>query len=415
MKTEVGSVSIPPLEPELRLPVDAGLPGLSSLFDNEWVWRAFCDHFGEPEEAPRRIRALHLTYEPGVRALVGYAAEWRWDEWIVDGQFAVELAAGKPARLFRYPDDPHLPGLPKASSAADAHQLLAKHASISPYRVRTELVRYRHGTRAVLRHIATWRQARMGKMTFFARVMPPKRVERLLAAAEVAAHSDFLLPRIAGCWAEGGVVWLTGVPGGTVRKAIRHGSPPDPDQVLDGLSPLWLTPMGQGLGRPLDVLGGFKMTERILSQVLESERAREILQRAVAELRPFAEGWRPLATAHNDFYDDQLLVTPTGELALVDFEEAGPGDPVIDIGNMLAHLHWMARFGSDGDAYETYRSRMRAAALARFAWDPRELDTREAFALFRLAAGPVRQLQRDWEQRLEAALGLAAEVLGLSV
>ena len=52
----------------------------------------------------------------------------------------------------------------------------------------------------------------------------------------------------------------------------------------------------------------------------------------------FAAAWRPTALAHNDFYDDQMLLMPAGNLALVDFEETGPGDP------MLAHLRWMAGF-----------------------------------------------------------------------
>ena len=39
-------------------------------------------------------------------------------------------------------------------------------------------------------------------------------------------------------------------------------------------------------------------------------------------------------------YDDQLILTPERELALVDYEEVGPGDPMLDVGNFLAHLSW---------------------------------------------------------------------------
>ena len=56
-------------------------------------------------------------------------------------------------------------------------------------------------------------------------------------------------------------------------------------------------------------------------------------------LSPFVDAWQPTALAHNDFYDDQMLFTPdTGRLALVDFEETAPGDPLLDVGVMLAHL-----------------------------------------------------------------------------
>ena len=35
----------------------------------------------------------------------------------------------------------------------------------------------------------------------------------------------------------------------------------------------------------------------------------------------------------------------TASAALVDFEEAGPGDPMLDVGNFIAHLCWRSRFG----------------------------------------------------------------------
>ena len=68
--------STPTLEPITTLPVDDGLPGLPSLFDDEWVWNAFCTNFGEPGETPRRIRPRQIRYQPGKRALVSYVVEW---------------------------------------------------------------------------------------------------------------------------------------------------------------------------------------------------------------------------------------------------------------------------------------------------------------------------------------------------
>jgi thiamine kinase-like enzyme len=115
--------------------------------------------------------------------------------------------------------------------------------------------------------------------------------------------------------------------------------------------------------------------------------------------------------AHNDFYDDQVLVTPDRHLVLVDFEEIGPGDPLFDVGNMLAHLRWMARFGITPEAYNSYYYRMRSAALERFGWDAQELDMREALAIFRLCANPFRRVQRSWPTAIDAGLSLVAEVL----
>jgi hypothetical protein len=392
----------------VTLPADEALPGLGDLFDSAWVWHAFCAQFGTPEEIPQQIRPRHLHYQPGARAVVSYVAERQWDRWVAEDEFAIELVAGKPPRLFRYPDDPYLPGLSPAASAVDAHQLILKHLSIHPHRLYVEAVRYRPGARAVLRHRAIWRRA--ASLSFFVRVMPPARVSRLLAAAELAAHSSFVLPRLAGWWTEGGVVWLASIPGETVRTLIREGKPPDPNLILDCLSQLWSTPVPPDAGHPLDLAAGIRWTQRLLSNVLQDEGARQALQRVTDALGPFAEEWRPSALAHNDFYDAQVLLMPTGRLALVDFEETGPGDPLLDVGNLLAHLRWSARFGAP-EACEAYRRHLRSAALDRFGWEERALVLREASALFRVCSNPIRHLQHNWPQTIKSGLALVAEVL----
>ena len=395
----------------MALPMDERLPGLDRAFDSGWVWQAFCAKFGVPEEMPQRLRPRHLLYQPGARAVVSYVAERRWDHWIAEDEFAVELLAGKPERLFRYPHDPYLPGLSRAASAFDAHELLPRYVPLHPERLLVEAVRYRAATRAVLRYTAYGRQASHNNVTLFARVLPPARVPRLLAAAELAQRSGFGLPRLLGCWPEGGVLWLAGVPGKTVRTLIREGIPPDPDLILDGLADLWSVPVGTDARRSPHVAVDFRYTRDLLSQVLQEGEARQALRRAADALRPFVEAWRPCSLAHNDFYDDQLLLTPAGRLILADFEETGPGDPLLDVGNLLAHLRWMARFGIAAEACDAYRHGFRAAALGRFGWQERALALREAFALFRLASNPLRRLQRDWPRAVRTGLDLVIEAL----
>lgn len=402
---------IPPLEPQVTFPADEGLPELDCLFDNHWVWHAFCTQLGEPEEAPQRIRTLQFSYWPGSGAIVSYAAEWEWGQWVVEDQFAIELVRGQSEKLFHYPDDPYLPGLRLAASAVDAPELLARHAALSPYRLRVESIRYRPATRAVLRHITSWRQSRLGKVTLFVRVMPPKRVQHLLTAAELAEQSGFVIPRFVGSWEEGGVVWMTRIPGATLRTMIRKGKPPEPHRVLDGLEKLWSAPIESNRGHPLDLLSGYQMTARLLSRLSQGDEARRMLQQATDVLGPFSKAWQPSTLAHNDFYDDQMLVTPDGAIALVDFEETGPGDPLFDVGNMLAHMRWMAWFGNATEARDSYRHRMRSAALDRFGWQPQDLAIREASALFRLSAWPIQQLRDNWAKSVETGLELVIQAL----
>ena len=130
------SLAAPLLKPEVApLPHDEGLPGLRQLFEGEWVWEAFCSHFGLPEEVPERLRLTQLLYWPGTQAVASYVAERQWERWVVEDQFAIELVAGEPERLFRYPDDPYLPGLPRVASALEAQQLLPKYVRLHPRRL----------------------------------------------------------------------------------------------------------------------------------------------------------------------------------------------------------------------------------------------------------------------------------------
>ncbi len=401
-------LTAPSLFPPVALPEDRGLPEFSRLFDGEWVWRAYCSRFGRPEARPQRLRLRQLSYNPGRRAIVTGVAEWPLDEFITQEPFAIELARDRPARLFRYPEDPYLPGLTHAAAAVAAARLLDRYVFAAPVqRVRVRVVRYRPSGHAVLRY-------RLGRVRFYVRVMRPERVSRLLAAADLVAQSGFVLPRLAGSWPEGGVVWLSEIPGTNVRRLIRTGHPLDPEPILEHLARLWDTPAAANRHRPFNLLGAYRRARRVFRQVLrDQDGPRRTLKQATTALDPFVTSWQPSGVAHNDFYDDQLICLPDGRLALVDFEEAGLGDPLLDVGNFLAHLRWSAHFGRESEAQASgaYHRRLRAAALARFGWEARALNLREAVCIFRVCTNPIRHLAPDWPHRLEMGLSLVNDLL----
>ena len=401
-------LTAPPLFPEVSLPEDRGLPEFSRLFDGEWVWRAYCSRLGQPETWPQRLRLRQLSYNPGRRAIATCVAEWLRDEFVTQDQFAIELARDRPARLFRYPEDPYLPGLTHAASAVAASRLLDKYILAAPvHRLRVRVVRYRPGGHAVLRH-------RLGRVRFYVRVMRPERVSRLMAAAELVAQSGFALPRLAGCWDEGGVVWLSEIPGTNVRRLIRQGHALDPEPILENLARLWDIPHAPDEHRPFSLRGAYRRARRVFRQVLQDrDGPRQTLKQATTALDPFVKSWQPSGVAHNDFYDDQMIRLPDGRLALVDFEEAGLGDPLLDVGNFLAHMRWSAHFGRESEAQASadYHRRLRSAALARFGWEARALNLREAVCIFRVCTNPIRHLAPDWPRRLEVGLSLVNEVL----
>ena len=403
-----GTLTAIPLHPQFDFDDDA-LDEVSRLFDGDWVWREFRARYGERHGAPHRIRVRQFSHDPGRRALVSYAAEWPADDFIPEEHFAFEVRRNRDISAYRYPEDPHLPGLIEAASVENALRLVNRHVLTVPARrVRVDMVRYRPGNRAVLRH-------RFSRFGFYVRVMRPSALEPFPKAARLVQRSGFVAPRIAGCWEAGGVVWLSEIPGRNLRTYIRRDKRPPAKTLLDGLETLWNVPLGTEYTSPFNLEGAYRRAKRAFTKALDDGGdARDILNDAVRSLDPFVRSWEPTHTAHNDFYDDQMLILPDGRIALVDFEEAGPGDPLMDVGNFLAHLRWTAHFGRerDAEAKSAYHAIFRDAALERMGWDEQELAMREAVCLFRVCTNAIRHPRPDWRNRLVDGLSLVNRVIG---
>ena len=392
----------------VHFPEDRGLADLPKLFDTEWVWERYRRQFGTQVPAPKRLRLGLVSQSIGKRALVSYTVEWSPDDYLPPEHVTLRVERDSPIELYRYPDDPYLPGLQMAADPESAHQLVSRHVLAFPgRRLRVERIRYRPGSRAVLRH-------RVGRVKLYARVMRPTAVPVYFKAGELADQSGFVLPRVAGHWEEGATIWLSEIPGRNMRRQIRKGHTPDPTLLLEGLERLWNTPPSTGV-RPFNLPGLYHRAKRSIRNALKGERQTlETLAQSTRQLDAFIKTWRPSTVAHNDFYDDQMLVLPDGRIALVDFEETGAGDPLLDIGNFLAHLKWMFLFKRRGesDASGTYHTTLREATLERFSWTPRDLDLREAVCLFRVCTNAIRRPKPDWRERLEKGLRLVNTTLG---
>ena len=405
------TVSAPVASTYQRLgsPSDSESADLDELLDAGWAWRAYCQEFGEHEFEPHEVTVVQFNHTPGRRATVLYEAEWPLDVYIPSEQFTLRKEPGEPAQIFRFPEDPDLPGLASAVFPETAHELIKGHVlALPPRRMRVDVVRYRPGNHAVLRH-------RMGKARFYARVMRPAAIPNLLQAAELVAGSSFVVPRIAGHWHDGGVIWTSEIPGENLRERIRAGGRPDPEVILGGLESLWAVPLQSGYDVPFNLAWRYQDAKRTIDHAThDHDGAHQAFSTAIAALDPFMQLWTPLSTAHNDFYDDQLLVLPDDRMVLVDFEEAGGGDPMLDVGNFLAHLNWGSRLGSQkrAGARAEYHGIFKDAALRRFRWDERDLDLREAICLFRLCTTPIRRPQETGLQRLEDGLALVNETIG---
>lgn len=390
------------------LPDDPALPQLPTLFDSEWVCQAFLEQLPESYGEPDRIRIHHFIHSIGRRALVSYEVSWPQERYLRPEYFVAKTTGRGPVELARYPEDSRLPGLVEAAEPDSVIKLANRHVLTMPARrARVQLIRYRPEYRAVLRH-------RLGRVRLYARVMRPSDVGGFLLTHEVATRTAFVAPGLAGCWHDGGLVWLTEIRGRDLRRQIRKGRGPDPAQLLDGLESLWQAPLQNCGIRPFSL-------SRAYTRALDSFRhnLRDLaepsykLNAIAGSLAPFLRSWRPSSMAHNDFYDDQLLTLENGGIALVDLEDIGPGDPMLDVGNFLAHLRWSSRSSNRdrADNCKAFHEVMRRAALERFKWDARSLALREAVCVFRICTNVIRHPKADWISRLEGGLALVNAAL----
>ena len=356
--------TVAPLYPEVDFPEDPGLSELPNLFNPNWVWETFCQRFERPENDPHQIRIRQFSHSLGRSAIISYEVEWHPDDYLPSQHFTVRIDRGKPAEAFQYPDDPLLPGLSEASYPETALRLLNRHVlAVGSRRARVEVIRYRPGSRAVLRHS-------LGRVRFYARVMRLDAAAPLLAAREPIGRSSFVLPRLAGYWAAGGV---------------------NVDAGNSGHKPAPLHPPGQypgsraAAGRPGNPVGaaGRSPTAACPSAcptLTSGRNASSGTKSTTATPHPGAsprlrKRWTlsssrgsPQRGRITTFTTTRCWYCPTGGSALVDFEEAGPGDPMLDVGNFLAHLMWRARLGRqrDNDASAGFHDVFRQAALDRF-------------------------------------------------
>lgn len=405
----IAAHAIPVLEPQLEFSEDASLPELAQLFDLDWICSAYSrTSNGSEIDAPHRFRVRQFVHSPGRTAFARYEVQFSPEAYLAPQHFVAWLNRDRPADFFLYPADSRLPGLQEVADPERALQLVNRHVLALPgRRARVQLVTYRPGYRAVLRH-------RFGRIKLYARVVRPQELPRLLDAHEITKSSGFVIPSLAGYWEEGGVLWLSEVKGRSLRRRIRKGKAPDPTLILQGLEMLWKRADDSRSGRSFSLSSGFRSAKRSFRHHLrDSHEGMRILIEAISSLEPFVRSWAPTHTAHNDFYDDQLLLMESGKVALVDFEEAGPGDPMVDVGNFLAHLLWSSKFGSATGAVASrkFYQMFRSVALDRFGWEDRDLSFREAVCLFRVCTNFIRHPQENWRAKLETGLAQVNKII----
>jgi hypothetical protein len=116
-------------------------------------------------------------------------------------------------------------------------------------------------------------------------------------------------------------------------------------------------------------------------------------------------------TVHGDLYDAQVLIDDRFSLGLVDLEDAGPGDALLDWANFSAHLAGLAAsVPAAGRRPLGYRALLRREVLERTGAGEVDLMWREAACTLLLAPGPFRVRSDAWPRRVERRLDMAARL-----
>jgi len=391
------------------LPADRDLVGGAALLAGAGVARvaSFLDERGLE---PHRVEPAQVHYRPGRWLAVCFrtAAVERSSGQAVCPTVTLECRAGEADAVWAFPDDPALPGL---AAAADA-LLVRRRLRPRPPQLVVEPIRYRPRRRAVLRYRVD------GHTVLFAKVVTPRKGRHLLTLGQTLRATGLRLALPDGRVAPGALLFPV-LAGTSLRdRLLSRGALPPPDRVAalaDELHHRCVavpTPWsGERSGRRhVDAgtaLGAAQVAARLLPEYgCSAGRVAEAVIACAEEADPCDD-----RIVHGDLYENQVLVD--GEtLSLLDLDDLGPGDPLLDAATFSAHLLLLGTSGAPAAAtILRYREELRAAFCHRLDADPAALAWREAYCLLRLASGPFRVLHPDWPRRMADRLTLAGRAL----
>jgi hypothetical protein len=303
--------------------------------------------------------------------------------------------------VWRFPNDPFLPGLPSAIDPRRVRELLdGLGAPEGAVRIHTRA--YRPSRRAVV-------EIRIDGPAATGRILYLKVLSRGRARELAAVHRDLIahlpVPRVVGVSSDQGIVALEALPGRTLRQAMVDGGVlPEPGHLVE-LSSRLAASNRAGRRDPRAFADAGRHVRPLARLV--PDRA-ELIAR-VADGAAVTDA--PVVCVHGDLHDGQLLLDDHGAVTgVLDVDGTGSGFLAHDAGSLVAHLEAVGEVWPQiatmaatyaHEVADAYRPVVGAANLARAT----------AAAWLGLATGPHRAQDADWEQRTRARIDRAAEVL----
>ena len=349
---------------------------------------------GDAEVVSWRVRSVHSRPGGGTTAT--------WDVRLRDGAgerlevLVVRVRAADPEpQVWRFPDDPDLPGLPAAVQEGSVRALLDR-CGVDPGPLELRVRGYRPGRRAVV-------EVRTPAVRLFVKVVRPSAVASLAERHRLLRAAGVPVPQVVRVQDDGRLV-LEALAGTSLRARLREGGDPAPSGT-DVLELLDLLPPGLcGLPRRTSWTDDVRTHAAVTAGALpgEADRCRQLADGVRAAVHDDV----PDAPVHGDLYDAQLLLSGGRVSGLLDVDTAGPGRRADDLACLLGHAHVLA-LAEPGHAATTVALVGRWLAELDRSVDPLDLRARTAGVVVSLATGPYRVQAAGWQALTVARLDLA--------
>ena len=390
--------------------LDPALPELAEALDTMAVAARFEHRWPVPGPPPslRACSLQHARWHPGV----GCVATYELDISTAVGEPATTIGAvivdatGVRHRLFTQDED--LPGLKVATDAVSMAGWFSARLHRQVDTCKVTPVRYRSGTRCVIRYDAGGRDN-----IFYGKVVAPQRFPALSTALSELAEG--LVPAIVGFAAEAHLVVQAdaGQPS-LAGRSLEPGAAGLLDDLRACGELLHRLHSSAGPGGSVrsmagdaDALDGYLGAA---AAVAPSSAA--AIEQGIDQLRTYAQQTRPTVPSHGAFRLDQVHVAP--DPVLIDLDSYCWAEPERDIGNLFAYLRWRVIRGaaSSRSVAEARRAFLSGyASPTRTPLDPDRLRAFEAASLLKIAGRRYRSLAVDEWPRVPTLIEAAREQL----
>lgn len=396
------------MPPMVQLPPpDPSVPALLTLLgaDASTVFAAAENALGFSVE---KLTNAQVRYLPGRSVIVQYRSRIAERNGSISSPMLVATSGvkvppdtlrlddgdGVGVSLWRFPADPHLPGLSAATSKSRTTELLERLGAPSDD-VRLRVRAYRATRRAVVEAAGT-------NGTVFMKVLRPSRVAALQERHDLLAP-HVPIPHSLGWSQRLGIVAMQAMPGTTLRRSVESAQPSQaaPAALVELLDALPLMDDVANVVTPAHER--FEGHARLIGTVLpESRKLLDALRGHIGR----ADSDEPYVTVHGDFHASQVLVEQGKIVGLVDVDTVGHGQRSSDFATLIGQLATLALMADNPAPLDEYTMRLLEDFDRRT--DPAVLRARVAFVVVGLATGPFRVQTADWPEdtirRLELAL-----------